>query len=497
MKRIIFIILPIIFYLAIHDGANSQTIKKLTLDEVLQLARDQSPDAILAKHRFRGNYWQFRSFKAKYRPSLNLTGTLPNYRHQYRLIPDPVTGKSTYVETNSVQSSLELGLRQNIGFTGGTISLTTDLQRNDEIGDDPSFEYVSTPLSIRYMQAISTYNPLKWEKKIEPVRYEEAKKNYINSIEQVHRQSVTLFFNLALAQLNMEIAEINYANADTLYRIAEGRYNIGTIAEDALLQMELSLLNAGTGLNQAGINLQISEFQLRSFLGFNETVKLELMIPSEIPTLEINMDKAIQEARANNPEILSLERQLLEAAQSVALAKSEKGLNADLFASFGLTQQTEEGFPEAYQSPYNQTQVVNIGFEMPILDWGMARGQYRMAQSQEEVVRTQVQQAQVDFEQNILLNVMEFNLQDDQLMIAAKADTIAQKRYDVTKQRFLIGKIDVLDLNIADSEKDVAKRGYITALRNYWTSFYDVRRLTLYDFLQDQVLSADFETLVE
>jgi outer membrane protein TolC len=295
----------------------------------------------------------------------------------------------------------------------------------------------------------------------------------------------------------MEISGVNYSNSDTLYRIAQGRYNIGTIAEDALLQMELRLLNAGTELNQAGINLQISEFQLRSFLGFNETVKLELIIPSEIPEMEVDLNVAIQEARANNPEILSLERQLLEAAQSVAQARSEKGLNADLFASFGLTQQTEDGLPEAYQSPYNQTQVVNLGFEMPILDWGMARGQYRMAQSQEEVVRTQVQQAQVDFEQNIFLNVMEFNLQDEQLMIAAKADTIAQKRYDVTKQRFLIGKIDVLDLNIADSEKDVAKRGYITALRNYWTSFYEVRRLTLYDFLKDEVLTEDFDSLVE
>ncbi len=497
MKRIIFLLLSVMISVSAIDNATSQTLKRLTLEQVLQLSRDQSPNAILAKHRFRGNYWQYRTFKAKYRPSLNLSGDIPRYSHRYTLIPDPVTGKYNYVETNSVQSSLELGLTQNIGFTGGTISLFTDLQRNDEMGDDPGTEYVSTPLSIRYQQSISTYNPLKWEKRIEPLAYEEAKKNYINSIEMVHRQAVNLFFNLALAQLNIEISDVNYQNADTLYQIAQGRYNIGTIAEDELLQMELRLLNAGTELNQAGINLQVAEFELRSFLGFNETVKLELIIPAEIPELEVDVNKAVEEARANNPEILSLERQLLEAAQSVAEAKSQKGLTADLFASFGLTKQSEEGLPEAYESPYNQTEVVNVGFEMPILDWGLARGRYRMAQSEEEVVRTTVQQAQIDFEQNIFLNVMQFNLQDDQLMIAAKADTIAQKRYDVTKQRFYIGKIDVTDLNIADSEKDVAKRGYITALRNYWTSFYDVRRLTLYDFVEDEVLSADFDTLVE
>ena len=140
MKKVIFVVLPVlILSMNSYDG-RSQTIKRLTLDQVLQLARDQSPDAILAKHRFRGNYWQFRTFKAKYRPSLNLSGELPRYSHRYTLIPDPATGKYNYVETNSLQSSLELGLRQNVGFTGGTISLYTDLQRNDEMGDYPGTE---------------------------------------------------------------------------------------------------------------------------------------------------------------------------------------------------------------------------------------------------------------------------------------------------------------------------------------------------------------------
>ena len=311
----------------------------------------------------------------------------------------------------------------------------------------------------------------------------------------VNIKGVGLFFDLALDQLNKEISEINYSNADTLFLIAQGRYNIGTIAEDALLQMELALLNAGTALNQSGINLQVSEFQLRSFLGFNENVKLELIIPAQIPELEVEVNKAIEQARENNPELLNLERQLLQAAQNVAEARSEKGLNANLFASYGLTQRAED-ISGAYKDLTSQ-QRVRVGIELPIVDWGLGKGAYKMAQSQEEVIRTQVRQAQIDFEQNIFLNVNMFNIQDDQLLIAAKADTIAQKRYDVTKQRFLIGKIDVLDLNIADSEKDVAKRGHIAALRNYWTAYYNVRRLTLFDFERNQSLEADFEKLVE
>jgi len=496
MNKGILIIFTTCLIFSIHIRQDfSQTLKKLTLQEVLELAQDQSPDAILAKHRFRGNYWQYRTFKAKYRPSLNLSATLPEYNRIFEKEFDFDTQQEYYVEKNTNNSQLQLSLSQNVGLTGGRIFMRSDLRRFDIFGGDGSTQYITTPVSIGFSQPINGYNSLRWEKEIEPIRYEEAKKNYIDAVEVVNIKGVGLFFDLALDQLNNEISGINYSNADTLFRIAQGRYNIGTIAEDALLQMELALLNAGTAVNQAGINLQVSEFRLRSFLGFNENVKLELIIPAQIPELEIELNKAIEQARENNPELLNLERQLLQAAQNVAEARSEKGLNANLFALYGLTQRAED-ISGAYKDPLSQ-QRVSVGIELPIVDWGLGKGAYKMAQSQEEVIRTQVRQAQIDFEQNIFLNVNQFNMQDDQLLIAAKADTIAQKRYDVTKQRFLIGKIDVLDLNIADSEKDVAKRGYIAALRNYWTAYYYVRRLTLFDFDRDQSLEADFEKLVE
>ena len=120
-----------------------------------------------------------------------------------------------------------------------------------------------------------------------------------------------------------------------------------------------------------------------------------------------------------------------------------------------------------------------------------------MAQSNLELVKVQVQQNEIDFEQNIFLQVMQFNLQNDQVMIAAKADTIGQKRYDVTKQRFLIGKIDVLNLNDALREKDSAKRGYIDALRNNWNYYYTLRQLTLFDFLKNQAIQEDLDNLIQ
>jgi outer membrane protein len=239
----------------------------------------------------------------------------------------------------------------------------------------------------------------------------------------------------------------------------------------------------------------MNKFQLRSFLGYNENVDIELIIPENIPELEVNVSTALEQAHSNSPTIIELQQDLLEADQSVAQARAEKGLTADLFASYGLTQKSPY-FNEVYQNTQDQERL-RIGLELPIVDWGLGKGRYRMAQSNQEVVRTNVQQAKIDFDQEVMLQVMQFNLQDDQLRIAAKADTVAQKRYNVTKERFYIGKIDVLELNIALGEKDAAIRSYLSAMQNYWSYFYNIRRLCLFDFQKMVPLEEDFESLIE
>ena len=211
--------------------------------------------------------------------------------------------------------------------------------------------------------------------------------------------------------------------------------------------------------------------------------------------MEVDVAMALEQAHANNPEIIDLQRQLLEADASVAQAKAERGLQADLFAQFGLTQRSPT-IANVYQNTQDWERL-QIGLEVPILDWGLAKGQFKMAQSNQEVTRTNVLQDEIDFDQKVMLQVMQFNLQDDQLRIAAKSDTVAQLRYNVTKQRFYIGKIDVTDLNIALTERDNATRSYLTAMQNYWNYFFQIRRLTLYDFQRDLPLNEDFESLIE
>ncbi|MBN2519965.1 MAG: TolC family protein [Bacteroidales bacterium] len=457
---------------------NNENIRQFTLEEVVELAKKQSFEAILARHRFRESFWEYKTYQANFLPLLSLNADIFNFNRAIKKYQKE-DGSYTYIEDFANGSSLGLSISQNIGLTGGNIFINSELERNNDFSNN-SINYLSTPISIGFRQPLNGYNQFHWQNKIEPLKYEEAKKEYIQAMEEVSKRAIDYFFNLALAQINVNVSKINYANTDTLYKIAQGRYNIGTISEDELLQMELSFLNAELALNQVKVEHEMYKARLRSFLGYNENIYFELIISTNIPNLEIDPFEAFEIAKENNPQMIAFKRRRLEADRDVAHARSQKGFNADLYASLGLTQNALD-IPGVYAKPQNQ-QRISVGLQVPILDWGLGRGKYKMAQSAREVIHVSVEQNEIDFKYELLNNVMRFNLQDDQVLIASKADTIADYRYYVAKQRFLIGNIGVLELNIALKEKDDAKRAFIQSLKNYWQYFYDIRSLTLYDF---------------
>ena len=475
--------------------AESQELRILTFDDVIKLSEEQSPNALMAKHRFRASYWEHRSFVANYLPSLTLSGNTPGLNNSYNRVWSDREEGYIYSASNTIENIGTLSLQQNIGLTGGSIALQSELTQSYDI-EKSKREFVTTPVSIALTQPIFGYNSLKWQKKTEPLKFERAKKTFLSEIENVHRQATQNFFALALAQMNKQIAEMNYANADTLFGIARGRYNLGTIAEDELLQMQLSWLNAETDRKSAEMNLRDREIRMRSFLGFNDNVRLELILPTQVPELQVSSQEVFDFAMQNNPEILNQELTILNAESAVARARADRW-NANLTASFGLRGRAVD-FPDAYTyKDLGEQQRVNVRLSVPILDWGQGRGRYRMAQSSLELAQVQSNQAITDFQQNLLLDVEQFNLQSSQVATAALSDTVAAKMFEVTKQRFLIGKISVLELNNADTRKDTNRRAYVQELQNYWNYYFIIRSLTLYDFINRKPLDTDYDRLMD
>ncbi|MDR2920826.1 MAG: TolC family protein [Tannerella sp.] len=480
----------IIFVFLVCMQAKAQDTLRFTLPAVIELAQKNSPEAVAARHTYRAAYWNWRSFRATLLPSLTFSSDpILNRSISSVTLPD---GSDSYARRDQLSIDAGLTINQNIPFTGGNLYVQSTLERLDLLNEN-TISYKTTPVVIGYEQNLFGHNQLKWNRKIEPIRYTEAKKALVETLELVAARATYHFFQLATAQTNFEIASYNYANADTLYQFAQGRYNIGTITENEMLQLEINLLTEQTNLMNARIEVDDYNQVLRSYLGINEAVSLVIEIGDQIPVFIVSVEQALTLAYTNNPEPETLKRTRLESESAVASAKSERGFKADLYVQFGLTQKDQE-LKRAYSNPLDQ-QLISIGIRIPILDWGVGKGKVKVALSNRDKVYTEIEQQQTDFEQNVLKIVKQFNIQADKVNLARKTDQTAQRRSEVAHRLYLLGKSDILDLNASISEKDRARRTYITTLYNYWNLYYAIRSLTGYDFEKERELTADFQQL--
>ena len=476
------IIFTILFLSFIRTNAQNN---KLSLVDVIELAKKQSPSAKIADTRKEQQFWFNQRYKANYNPQLYLSGEIPGYDRSY-IENRQDNGEIEYQPREQLTSNLGLSLFQPITATGGRISVNSNLFQFRNLDSDFQ-RYNSTLFNIGYSQPLFGFNELKWDRKTEPLRYEESKRTYVEEMEAISRTATDLYFDYLTAQVELQIAEFNLANNDTIYNIEQGRYNIGTASRDEILQVELQLLRSRQGVTQANLDMKTSKQDLVSFIGLylGPNNVLELIQPQELPSFEISLDKALLYASENRADYINFERRRLEAERDVSEAKSQR-FQTDLTASFGLNK-AGSTLNDAYTDPNNQ-QRVNVRIGVPIMDWGRSKSRLKIALAEQKLEQYLLAQEIQNFEQEIITLVSTFEVLRLQVEITKKSDEVAQERYDVAQNRYLIGKTKITDLNIALKEKDEAKGSYIRALRAFWNAYFDLRRLTLYDFLNDELL---------
>lgn len=465
---------------------------RLTLKDAIRIAQLQSVDAAVALNELKTAYWEYRTHRADQLPEVNFTGVLPAYNKGFGKYQTG-DGSYTYVHTNTLGLSGKVSVDQNIALTGGKVSLNTSLDFTRQLGAGAYNEFMSIPVGITLTQPIFGVNNQKWKRRIEPVRYQEAKATYMESVEVVTLTTIQHFFGLLLARENLAICRQNLANADKLYEIAVAKRKIGQISESELMRLKQSALQAKGKLTEALSELNANRFQLCSFLGLSEQEVIEPILPESAPGVRIDYREVLEKAQENNALAKNIVRRRLEADYEVATAKGNRR-SIELFASVGYTGK-DDALRSAYRNLGNN-EVVEVGVTIPLLDWGKRKGKVKVAESNREVILSKTRQEQMVFNQNIFLLVENFNNQASQLEIASEVDTLAEKRYQTSIETFMIGKIDILDLNDAQTSKDDAKQKHIQELRDYWLYFYNIRSITLYDFLKNRDLETDFEEIV-
>ena len=471
--------------------ASAQDTLRLSLDECISMARKQSVDAAVALGELKSAYWQWRSYKADLLPEVSFSAN-GSYNKRYTSYQQADGGVS-YVRNDYLGANGSLYVTQKIWPTGGTLSVESSLDFLHQSGTGGGNQFMSLPVAVTLSQPLFGVNHLKWNRRIEPLRYREAQARFLTETEQVAMEAVSLFFSLLIAGEQVGIAEQNLQTAEKLYEVAQAKREMGTISENDVLQLRLDVLRARSALTNAISNRQASQFALRSFLD------VEAEIVATVPEasasgLRLSYDEVLSHALRNNAFATTMRRRQLEADYSVASAKANRR-SVTLYAQLGYTGM-DGSIGGAYRDLLSK-EVVQVGFSLPLLDWGKRKGQRRLAESNREIVQGQLRQQAQDFRQNLFVLTEQFNNQAEQLRIACEADTIARRRYHTNVETFKIGTISTLELSDAQTSKDEARLGRLTQLYNYWRYYYQLRSIALWDFERGCDLSEDIERLIK
>lgn len=452
---------------------------RLTLEQVIERANREGHGARAARSALEAARARSSAFEARLLPQLSLSAMAPSYNKSISPVIQP-DGSTAFVPRGEMEASVNLTMSQPIPALGARVFASSVLHRIEPLSAGDTRYWQSSPLLLGIELDLFRPRTLVWEGMEQELRLDVAERQFLEAREDGAARAANAYFDLYAAQLSAANALANAAVNDSLYRIAQGRYRVGKIAENDLLQSELALLRARAAVDEARLEEERALAALRLELNLPEDAPLAIAPPP--PSLGISADPAlaVREALANRSEVRALELQRVEAQRRVTTARLQNGLNARLTAGFGYNQ-TAPLFEEVYRSPLRQ-QRFGLQVEVPLVRWGAGRDEVAAARAEEAQVTVLAERTRRELSQEAYFAARRFAQAQSQLELAAKADTVATRRFDVAKDRYVIGRIGIGDLYIAQTEKDAALQAYVQAVRAYWLAYYRLRRITLYDF---------------
>lgn len=462
---------------AVRLGAQSP--QHLTLQDAVALAQSRGLQARSALDTRDAARSRNHVLTSNYLPSLSIGGNAPSYTRSITPVTQP-DGTTLYRPVEQVQGALTANITQLVPWTNTTFTFSSALSQVQLTGTDFRKTWSSTPLRVGISQPILRANTQHWDLWQQDLRYTSAERKYLEAREDAAAAAASAFFDLHSAETTLRNATTNAATNDTLYTLNKGRFEVGKIGENDLLQSELALLRSRASLDDAKLTYERAKSQLRIILNLPTDADIVLDVSPDVPAFEADTNVAVGQARANASGMTDAELAEVTADRAVSEARWNTGAGGTLNASYGYNASADNA-PDAYRDLLDARQL-NVSVSIPVWQWGAHSAQVQAARADRDAAKNTATFARENIENNAKFGALQVAQARRGLAIAAKADTVAQKRFEVAYNRYVIGRITVDNLYIAQGEKDQALAAYVQALRGFWGAYYQLRKVTLYDF---------------
>lgn len=474
-------------WLALCAAAPLAAQQPLTLDQAIGRAWERGHQARAARAARDAARYEHQSFRARLLPQLSLQGTLPAYNRSIIPVLQP-DGSTIFRSQQQTSATVTMTLSQKLPFTGGDLFVSSSLARLDVTGQQTFETWSSTPVSVGLRQDLFRPNLAGWDRREDAQRIELEERAFLEAMEDIGLRTAGAFFNAYAARLSRDNAATNAAVNDTLYRLNRARFEVGRIGENDLLQSELALLRSRTAFQAAELEAARTSEALRLALDLPVGTPIEVQVTTDVPAeIAVDTARAVTEALRNRAALSAVALVGLQADRGVAQAKLGNGVGATVQASYGLNAIAPVA-SQVYQDLL-EARRFTLSIELPLWQWGARGDGVRAAEANRERVARLGEASVAQVAHEARFAALELDQARRNLALVAKADSVAAKRFEVAYNRYVIGRITIDNLYIAQAEKDQARVQYADAQRRYWSAYYGLRRATLYDFAAGRVIS--------
>lgn len=487
------LMLPAFLFSAMNASAETY---HLDLEKSIELARNKSYSMKRLEQDLRIAEFNLKAATSRFKTHINLNFVTPQYTETIRQFEDS-TGISFYpVKQLNYQGTVSVN--QPLP-TDGYIYMRSGMSNYDDFYTDFRSTYINTRFGfVQPLDAFYGYNAIKSSFKQAELAYERSQKQLKREELNLFYAVSNVFYSLLSVQKSTEIAQMDLDRQTEAFNIARNKYEAGLIREVDALQMEVDLAEAQNNYALAMVNAGSTMNIFKEVVGIELSDSVVLKSEFKYDVVIVNPEQAVQMALANRHEIREQEIQIELNKLNLKQQKAAGMIQADLTAYYekvGVsTQPVNTAFTQSLQNSYqdfvNRPQNFGVGFSIsiPLFDWGENKALVNAAKSrlkQNELQKTEVTRG---IEREVRNLVADLNTSLKRLQLLEKNVLVAEKSFEITRQRFSEGDIDSQALALERNRLNNAYNSHLRAYINYQLMLADLMRKTFYDFRKNEVV---------
>jgi outer membrane protein len=458
---------------------NAQEI--LTLDKAISIAETGSPDlkhSMLNLEQFQKNLEAQRAaLKSRFSLDVSPVGFSRNRRFDNRV--------SQWYTNENFQTNALLRVEQPILLTDGTLSLTNEFGWQSSFSDatGTESEVFYNNLYLNFNQPLFTCNRQKLELKELELSFENANISYALQRLNLERNVTEFFYNIYMAQMNLNIAKEEVVNTQKSYEIIKNKVDAGLAAKEELYQAELNLATSKSTLQNREVTFENVKDQLKLYLGMDLYEDFSILADVAVNPVQVDLEKAIENGLKSRMELRQREIEIENGQFDLIRTRSQNEFRGDVNLRLGISGDNPN-LDRIFDAPTNSPSVA-VRFNIPLFDWGEKKA--RIA-AQEAAIESQ-KLNYTDEQNQIIIGIRQAyrNLQNQltQIEIAEQSQTNAELTYEINLDRYENGDLSGMDLNLYQTQLSERKIAYAQALINYKIELLNLKIQSLYDFEKD------------